>query len=124
MGVSTSLEVVGQILKPIETMVDVLPATIVHRGTIEPLTISILLPPGRGLPDFACMERLLLYPGGIEATNQTGFVWLGGKVIVVAKFDRAKFFEAAPTYGEVQVQVVGRLTNGDFFGGVDIVTLQ
>jgi len=123
-GVSTSLEVVGQILKPIETMMNVLPATIVHRGTTEPLTASILLPPGRGLPDFACVEKLLLYPGGIEATNQTGFVWLGGKVIVVAKFDRGKFFQAAPTYGDVKVEVVGRLNDGNFFSATGTITLQ
>lgn len=123
-GVSTSLEVVGEILKPIETMMDILPATITHRGTTEPFTVSILLPPGRSLPDFACMERLLLYPGGIEATNQTGFVWLGGKVVVVAKFDRGKFFAAAPTYGDVKVEVVGRLNDGNFFSARGTITLQ
>ena len=70
------------------------------------------------------MERLLLYPGGIEATNQTGFVWLGGKVIVVAKFDRGEFFEAAPTYGDVKVEAVGRLNDGNFFSAAGTVTLQ
>jgi len=123
-GVSTSLEIVGQILEPIETTMNVSPSTIVYRSTIEPITVSILLPPGRSLLDFAGTEKLLLHPGGIEATSQTGFVWLGGKVIVVAKFDRAKFFESSPTYGAATVEVVGRLNDGNFFGATSIITLQ
>jgi len=123
-GVSTSLELVGQILEPIETTMNVSPSTIIYRGTMEPITVSILLPLGRSLLDFASTEKLLLHPGGIEATGQTGFVWLGGKVIVVAKFDRAKFFETSPTYGAGTVEVVGRLSDGNFFGATSTITLQ
>ncbi|MBN2132038.1 MAG: right-handed parallel beta-helix repeat-containing protein [Sedimentisphaerales bacterium] len=123
-GVSTSLEVIGQILEPIETTMNLTPATITQRGTSEPITASILLPPGRKLGEFASSEKLLLYAGGIEATGQSGFVWLGGKVIVVAKFDRAKFFAVGPTYGEVKVEVVGRLTDGNFFSAKGVITLQ
>jgi hypothetical protein len=123
-GVSASVEGVAEIVKPVDTIATVSPSTITHRGTGSPITVSIVLPLGSRLSDFPPFEKLLLYPGGIEADHQIAFAWLGSKVLVVAKFDRAKFFEVAPTYGEVNVRVIGRLRDGSFFGSSNIVTLR
>jgi hypothetical protein len=123
-GVSTLLEGVSRILVPVETIANVSPSTITHRGTGAPITVSIVLPAGSQVSSFPHDEKLLLYPGGIGADRQISFAWLGGKVLVVAKFDRAKFFEVTPTYGEVPVRVIGRLRNGSFFSGRDVVTLK
>ena len=123
-GVPTWVEGVSEILEPVETTATVTPDPITNRRTIAPLTVSALLPEGYRASDFARSEKLLLYPGEIESDRQLAFGWVGGRVRVMGKFDRAKFFEVAPTYGEVPVRMIGRLNDGSFFDGRGTVTLK
>jgi len=68
-------------------------------------------------------QSLVLLPGGAEAAKRTTFMWLSGRTVIVASFDRAKLLETITANGEVTVQVMGTLRDGRRFSGTDKVII-
>ena len=70
---------------------------------------------------------LVLYPGGSEAIRQ--FVFQNRRrgsrrTSIFAFFDKAELMGAIPENGKVELEVVGNLTSGQYFYGIDTVWIK
>ena len=66
-------------------------------------------------------ESLVIYPAGIEATKQKV---AGGKsgTTILAEFEKITVVNAIPN-GDVELQVTGKLTSGQYFIGTGSVKI-
>jgi hypothetical protein len=120
---SAPLDVQATVTKLVAAKTMVSPAQI-SRGGNNPLVATVVLPKGKRPSDFDSREPLLLFPGGLKARKQSAFLWLNGSTLVMAQFDRAALLKAVPTNGRVELRVVGRLRNGQFFSGTDTINIK
>lgn len=102
----------------------VLPSVIKRQGPAEAVSAFLSLPEGLVPADVDETQPLVLLPGGAEATKRATFMWLSGRTVIVASFDRAKLLETITTNGEVTVQVMGTLKDGRRFSGTDKVIIM
>jgi hypothetical protein len=100
------------------------PTTIKRLGSSDPLTVMAALPTGIRPSDVNNLEPLTLWPGGAQATKQSIFLWLSGKTIVLALFDRTKLLQAVPENGTADVHFLGYLKDGRSFGGTYTITIK
>ena len=101
----------------------VLPSVIRRQGPAEAVSAFLSLPEGLMPADVDETQSLVLLPGGAEAAKRTTFMWLSGRTVIVASFDRAKLLETITANGEVTVQVMGTLRDGRRFSGTDKVII-
>jgi hypothetical protein len=94
------------------------------RGKEGPIIAVVTLPKGRRVSEIEGSERLLLFPGGVKAVSQSLFVWLTGQAVVMARFDRSTVMAAIPDNGRVELRVVGKFKNGQYFSGTDTVRIK
>jgi hypothetical protein len=120
---SVPTDVHASVTKLLAAKAMVSPSTISPGGS-NPILGTIILPKGKKLPDFDKHEPLLLFPGGLRGEKQTAFTWLTGSVLVMAQFDRAAVRNAAATKGRVELRIVGRLRDGQYFSGTDTVNIK
>lgn len=121
---SAPADVVVSVLRLIDTWMCLTPAVLERGGGPDAIVALIRIPERKRQSDLDSSQRLLLYPGGIEAMKQTYFTWLSGDTFVICSFDRAKFLRAVPENGVVTLRAVGRLKDGRYFAGKDDVTIQ
>jgi hypothetical protein len=100
------------------------PREIERHGSDKPILGVLGLPRGKRPGDFDATESALLFPGGAKAVAQTAFTWLNGRTIVLVKFNRADLMAAVPENGPVELRIVGRLTDGQYFSGVGMVSVK
>jgi len=60
----------------------------------------------------------------VRAKKQQAILWLSGHAVVLADFPRAGLVAAVPQNGSVELQIVGRLKDGQQFSGRDTVTIK
>ena len=95
------------------------PNMIRRDGCCDLILAIVELPQGIGKDDIKD-EPLILNPGGIEANSQL-VLGTADRAEVRAWFDTCELMAAVSGYGEVRVQVVGKLKSGQSFIGEDII---
>ena len=95
---------------------------VVNRKSNQPDVQGILeLPTGISKEQVDLDQKLILYPGGIEAmvSRIVGSSTGGGKsgVAIHASFSKSSLMAAVPTDGPIEVDIVGRLETGQWFSG-------
>jgi len=96
----------------------------ITRGRDGPIIAVVTLPKGRRVSEIDRNEPVLLFPGGIKAESQSVFTWLNGRAVVMARFRRSDLMAAFPGNGPVELRLVGRFRNGQYFSGVDTVRIK
>jgi hypothetical protein len=104
--------------------ISIQPQTIKRLGSVNSIAVVATLPKGIRPADINDVEPLTLWPGGAEAIDQTVFVWLTGRTIIWAWFDKAKLLEAVPENGPTDVLFRGYLKDERSFGGTYRVTIK
>ncbi len=93
-------------------------------GANDPIAVLASLPKGIRPLDVNDAVPLTLWPGGAQATKQSMVLWLSGKTLITAQFDRTKLLKAVPEDGLVEVQFLGYLKDGRSFGGTYTVAIK
>ncbi len=115
----------GEEQKPDVTVpVFIVPSVIGRNDPDNPVTAIAGLPDDIGPADIDEMEPLLLWPGALEAMEQTVFRWLNGRTIVMASFSKTAILEAIPEDGPAELRFTGRLKDGRYFGGPYTITIR
>jgi len=104
---------------PLEATLTVRPNMIRRDGCCDRILAIVGLPQGIGRDDIED-EPLILNPGGIAASSQLVF-GTADRAEVRAWFDTCELMAAVSGYGEVRVQVTGKLKSGQSFIGEDII---
>jgi hypothetical protein len=120
---SAPIDVLATVTQLVPAKAMVSPSQI-SRGGGNPVVATLILPKGKRPSDLDNSQPLLLFPGGIKARKQSAFLWLSGSTLVMAQFDRAALLKAVATNGYVELRVVGKLRNGQFFSGTDTIKIK
>jgi len=97
---------------------------VIDRKSSKAITVVIVMPKGTARKDIDLSEPLVLFPGSVPAMKQDAIVWLSGYTMVLSDFKRADLLAAVPQNGSVELQIVGRLKNGQYFSGRDTVKIK
>ncbi len=100
---------------------EIIPDTIRREGTLSNIIAVLEFSEGIVKSDIA-NEPLVLFPGNVKAHQQI-VIETGGKIQVVAVFNKNEVLDAIPVYGKVDVEVVGKLTTGQSFYGQATITI-
>ena len=123
MGLTASDEVKVTISSILNAEVLVSPQ-VIDRDSSKAITAVIVLPKGISPKDVDLSQPLVLFPGSVRAKKQEAIMWLSGYTMVLADFPRAGLVAAVPQNGSVELQIVGRLKNGQQFSGRDTVKIK
>jgi uncharacterized repeat protein (TIGR01451 family) len=93
----------------------ILPEIIRRSGETYDVQAVLILPPGIGKDDVKDVLPTL-YPGRISAKRQIVY-GTDNKAKVIALFDKAELMNAIPGYGQMRLQVIGKLKAGRSFAG-------
>ena len=117
-------EVRATVTKIISAEALVSPSEMTRSRHEDSLLAIVMLPKGKRPSDVDRSEPMLLFPGSIKAVSQTAFVWFTGRTHVMARFNRAELMAAVPNNGPVELRLVGKLKDGQYFSGVDTVRIK
>ena len=109
----------------VEAELRMLPRTI-SRYSQQPMVLGIVyLPEDITRNQIDRSQKLLLYPGGIEARRQHVLRYgKGRQIVILAFFDKAKLAGAVAEDGRVELQILGKLKSGRGFYGNDTVRIK
>ncbi len=103
-------------------------AVINRDGRLQRILAVIRFPEGTTEEDIDIGQPLILYPGdslnGVEAINQrivTWYRWGTLRVSLFASFSKDEVTAGVPEDGSVELMVIGRFTDGQYFYGFDNV---
>lgn len=122
-GQTASDEAVAAVTLVTSTSTFVSPRKLKRHSSQDVFTLTVL-PRGKSVKHFDASEPLRLFPGGIPAVGQSAFTWLTGETMVLGTFRRADIMAAIPTNGQVELRIVGRLKDGQYFSAADKVTIE
>ncbi len=106
----------------VEVGMDMSPVGIARNETGQQLIVQFNLPDGIGVNDVDMQTPVVLQQGGIEATDQWCVSAMSGShAMVFATFDAAAVLGAIPANGAHELKVYGRLNNGKYFFGLDML---
>jgi len=77
---------------------------------------------------FDSRQKLMLYPGGVEALRQRVFRPRGPGckvrgITILAFFDKGEVLDAVDDNGKVDIDIVGKLKSGQFIYGTDNIRI-
>jgi hypothetical protein len=104
--------------------VSVQPSVVKRYVGVDPITVVLTLPKGFFPSHVDTARPVVLAPVGVQATTCTTFLWLSGRVVTVASFDRAKVMQAIPANGETSLTAIGYLKDGRHFGGAITIKIE
>jgi probable HAF family extracellular repeat protein/predicted outer membrane repeat protein len=87
------------------------------------LKAHFVLPVGFSVEDVNANTPATVEPFGIESEYMSVSVNEDGRVEIKAAFDRATFCDTGMDYGPAEVAVVGLLTSGQYFYGIDTIKI-
>jgi uncharacterized membrane protein len=119
-------QVVITVIGPIEGMLLVAPQVINQRCEQFRIMSILRLPAGITKDQIDSSQKLLLYPGEIEAVQQYILPYCANGlkgVSIFAFFDKDELLDAVDQTGQVQLDVVGQLKTGQYFYGSDTVRI-
>lgn len=112
------------VIAPVNGTLKITPRMINRKSNQPNILAFVKLPDNIGRSAIDTNELLVLYPGGIKSTRQ----WIspvgeGGSRLdgIFGFFDKAALMNAAPTDGDIELNVVGKLKSGQFFYGTDSI---
>ena len=116
------------VIGPVEANLNVMPKVLNCRSFQPRITTVLRLPKGITKDQINTNEPILLYPGEIEADK----VWISRdfdnkcrafRTTIFASFDANELMSAIDGNGRVELVVVGRLKNGQYFFGSDNISV-
>ena len=100
---------------------EIIPNTIRRESTLSNIIAVLEFSEGIVKSDIA-NEPLVFFPGNVKAHQQI-VTETDGKTKIVAVFDKDEVMDAIPIYGEVDVEIRGKLTTGKSFYGQTTITI-
>ncbi|MGE5294172.1 MAG: hypothetical protein ACM3VT_05035 [Solirubrobacterales bacterium] len=85
---------------------------------------SIGLPSDITLADWSSKNMPTLSPGGLTATAQTAYIWVDGKVRILAAFSKTALMSAITGNGDATVYISGKLADGRDYAGNCTITIE
>jgi hypothetical protein len=116
-------QVVITVIESIESQLWVVPKVVNRSSRRTRILALVYLASGVTQDPIDSEKPLLLYPGGIEATN-IRVVGKSDSVKIIAHFNITELMEAAPGNGRVELHVVGQLESGRYFHGTDTIRIM
>ncbi len=106
---------------PLPADVCIIPSVIRRRsyGSSDKILAIVQLPAGVRESDIKD-RPLILYPGGIEASQQSIYD-TGSRVKIIVSFDKTPIMDAVRDNGKVKLEVAGQLKSGQLFRGEQTV---
>lgn len=118
------------VVEAAEAYLQIVPPIINRDGRLSEILAVVRFPEGITEDDIDMAEPLVLFPGdsfyGIEATYQRIVTWRSWgrvRVSIFSFFPKDDITSAIPEDGLVELMVVGRLVNGQYFYGIDTVRI-
>jgi parallel beta-helix repeat protein len=112
------------------TPLRIIPSIINREGCLQRILAVIRFPEDITEEDIDIGQNLILYPGdslvSVEATSQrivTWCRWGTSRVSVFAFFTKDEVTAGVPENGPAEMMVIGRLTDGQYFCGLDDVRI-
>ena len=115
------------VIGPVEARMWTVPRVINRQGWQPYILAMLKLPEGITREQIDPNDKLLLYPGGIEPMKQHIIQNSNGghqQIAITAYFNKASLLAEINDAGPVQIDVVGRLTTGQYFFGQDTIWLM
>ncbi len=94
-----------------------MPKVLNSKSFMPRIMATLRLPKGITKDQIDANQPIMLYPGEIEADKV--LIIKGFNTTIFAWFDKDELMDAIPNNGQVEVAVVGRLKNGQYFFGTD-----
>lgn len=116
-------EVVIVVLPAMATAVKLTPRVLNLDSQGHWLKAHFVLPVGFSVEDVNANTPATVEPFGIESEYMSVSVNEDGRVEIKAAFDRATFCDTGMDYGPAEVAVVGLLTSGQYFYGIDTIKI-
>ncbi len=110
----------------IEAQLWIVPPLVHRQQGRSRIGVVLRLPEGITKDQVNMDRSLVLYPGGIQGTDQSTIQWRRRKAVytsIIAFFDKADLMAAVPKDGATQVDVFGQLVTGRFFSGSDTLRI-
>jgi len=127
-GNSSTCQSTVTVVEAAEGHLRIIPRIINREGRLEKILAVIRFPEGTTEEDIDIAQPLILYPGdsldGVEAINQrivTWYRWGTLRVSMFASFSKDEVTAAVPENGPVELMVIGRFIDGQYFYGLDNV---
>jgi len=115
------------VIGPVEARMWTVPRVINRQSWMPYVMTMMKLPEGITMEQIDANEKLLLYPGGIEAIKQRiAPVSIGGhkQIAITAYFDKASLLAGINDNGPVEINVAGQFTTGQYFFGEDKIWIM
>ena len=129
-GNESTCESTVTVVEAAESNLRIIPSIINREGRLQRILAVIRFPEGTAEEDIDIGQPLVLYPGdsfdGIEATSQRIVTWsrLGTlRISIFASFSKDDVTAGVPEDGPVEMMVIGRFTDGQYFYGIDTARL-
>ena len=121
-------EVVITVVEPIEATVLVRPRVLNRKSAKGKMIVWMHLPADITVEMFDSQQKLMLYPGGVEAFSQRVFRPRGpgsrGRgITILAFFDKGDVLDAIDDNGKVDIDIVGKFKSGQFIYGTDNIRI-
>jgi len=121
-------QVVITVVEPIEATVLVRPRVLNRKSTKGKMIAWMHLPADITVDMFDSQQKLMLYPGGVEALSQRvlrprGPGSRGRGITILAFFDKGDVLDAIDDNGKVDIDIVGKFKSGQFIYGTDNIRI-
>ena len=123
-NISEPDEIVASVMQVTDVPVMVAPELIKRDNPDGFIVMMALAPRNRRASDLDPDEPMLLFPGGIESVASTATRSLTGRTLIVAKFPKADLLQSEPNDGPVELRLVGRFEDGQYFSGAGGAQVQ
>jgi hypothetical protein len=121
---STPDQVIITIVEPIKSTMCIIPKVINRFGNDKRIMAMLRLPAGITRNQIDSRQKLILYPGEIEASYQFILPYLergAQRVYIIAYFDKSDLLDAIGRVSKAKLDVVGQLKSGQYFYGSDTI---
>jgi len=114
--------------EPIEATVLVRPRMLNRKSTKGKMITWMHLPADITVDMFESQQKLMFYPGGVEALRQRvlrprGPGSRGRGITILAFFDKGDVLDAIDDNGKVDIDIVGKFKSGQFIYGTDNIRI-
>jgi hypothetical protein len=121
-------EVVITVVESIEATVLVRPRVLNRRSAKGKMIARMHLPPDITVDTFDSQQKLMLYPGGVEALSQRVFrprgpVGRGTGITILAFFDKGDVLDAIDDNSKVDIDIVGKFKSGQYIYSTDNIRI-
>ena len=117
-------DVVASVSTTVETSASISPTVISRSNSGKSLIATLVLPKGSRASDFDRSWPMLMFPGGIMSTEQISSIWLNGTAYSKGSFRAGDLLSVVPEDGRVELTIVGRLRDHQFYSATVNVRIK